>query len=147
MRPVVQIDKETLEVIKIWPAITTAASKLKIQNIDRAIQRGGIAGGFFWCDEVDLPNFKPGRRGEKPSEEVCKAEKKPKKEDSLSQQAEAKPKPFNEDIEFPPRKPTNKELEAFRNPLSVYTDDELVNELIARGFRGEIQKMIVIELK
>ena len=64
-RPVAQIDPKTLQVIQVWPSVFRAHSELNIKNIERAIQRHGIAGGFFWADENEAPSFKPAIRGKR----------------------------------------------------------------------------------
>ena len=113
-RAVAQIDTTTHEVIKIWSGVNKAHMELKIQNIDRAIQRHGIAGGYYWCYEDDLPNFKPGtkKRGRK------------------------SPAPDNAITPSPLHHLTSSPLH-----LSSFTDEELFAELESRGWRGKLTKI------
>lgn len=49
---VLQIDKETSEVIQVWPSMTRAAKELKISQGDISMTVHGkrkSAGGFYWC--------------------------------------------------------------------------------------------------
>ena len=58
-RSVVQLDPKTLRPIKTWASAHAASKELGIQNIQRAIDRCGLAGGFFWCRPGNEKNFKP----------------------------------------------------------------------------------------
>ena len=144
MRPVAQIDINTLQVIKIWPAITTAANELKIQNIDRAIQRRSCAGGFFWCDEKDVSTYKPARRGEitkgaSPKKKAVVAVVKPEP----SCQTEVKDI-IPASVTLPNDEAESRVLEspvkgdAVACGLRDFSDDELIAELISRGFVGTL---------
>ena len=77
-RPVAQIDTKTLQVIKVWPSVTQAHNESHIKNIERAIERRGIAGGYFWCDEKDVATFKPAERKTANKAPKTKAAPKPK---------------------------------------------------------------------
>ena len=58
-KAVVQLDAETLQVIKVWPSCFAAQKELGIKNVQRAIVRHGISGGFYWCRPGDEEDFKP----------------------------------------------------------------------------------------
>lgn len=58
-KSVVQLDAETLQVIKVWPSCFAAQKELGIKNVQRAIVRHGISGGFYWCRPGDEEDFKP----------------------------------------------------------------------------------------
>ena len=58
-KAVVQLDAETLQVIKVWPSCFAAQKELGIKNVQRAIVRHGISGGFYWCRPGDEESFKP----------------------------------------------------------------------------------------
>jgi hypothetical protein len=58
-KQVVQLDAKTLAVVKTWPSVHAARKELGIQNIQRAIDRHGLAGGCFWCRPGDEANFRP----------------------------------------------------------------------------------------
>lgn len=81
-KAVVQLDAETLQVIKVWPSCFAAQKELGIKNVQRAIVRHGISGGFYWCRPGDEEGFKPmEKRGRKKGKNKTKTEKteKPKK--------------------------------------------------------------------
>ena len=67
-RKVAQIDPSTLKIVRVWDSMGAAEKGLGIKNISRAIDKKRLAGGFYWCDEKDLPSFEPresrqGRKG------------------------------------------------------------------------------------
>ena len=197
-RPVAQIDTKTLQVIKIWPSVTKAHNELHIQNIDRAIHRRGIAGGYFWCDAQDADTFKPASNADKPigrpkksaapeqkptPDEVpvsvaaaandeyvpkfkvgdhvwakkpkdlagrtgyIKAIFNPKKEydvafgaelwivpeDDLELVVESK---FTASVPFPVDEEGR--VQVPNNPLIIYDDQQLIDELIRRGYKGTL---------
>lgn len=81
-KAVVQLDAETLQVVKVWPSCFAAQKELGIKNVQRAIVRHGISGGFYWCRPGDEEDFKPlEKRGRKKGKNNTKTEKteKPKK--------------------------------------------------------------------
>lgn len=54
---IAQIDKETGDIIQVWPSMTNAAKKLKISRGDISMAANckcKSAGGFYWCF-VDRP--------------------------------------------------------------------------------------------
>ena len=58
-KAVVQLDAEALKPIKVWPSCFAAQKELGIKNVQRAIVRHGISGGFYWCRPGDEEGFKP----------------------------------------------------------------------------------------
>lgn len=58
-KAVVQLDPDTLKPIKVWPSCFAAQKELGIKNVQRAIVRHGISGGFYWCRPGDEEGFKP----------------------------------------------------------------------------------------
>lgn len=54
---IAQIDKETFDILRVWPSMHYAAKKLKISHGDISEAANGkrkSAGGFYWCF-VDRP--------------------------------------------------------------------------------------------
>ena len=148
-RPVAQIDPNTLEVVKLWSGITTAASQLGIKNIDRAIQRCGLAGGFFWCDEKDIDSFQPGTRAERKLEKARKSLTKVKgqlKEARASRLRDGEPAPQLQE-EVPTRVAEQSQPAMYDvTGLERYTDEQLKEALYARGWRGRLTKVSVMDL-
>lgn len=58
-KSVVQLDADTLKPIKVWKSCNAAQNGLGIKNVQRAISRCGISGGFYWCRPGDEETFKP----------------------------------------------------------------------------------------
>ena len=52
-----QLDPKTLKVIKRWPHAHRIHQELGIGNVRRAIERCGVAGGFYWTYSADLDTF------------------------------------------------------------------------------------------
>ena len=53
-----QLDPKTLVVIRRWPHAHRIMQELGIGNVVRAIERCGIAGGFYWTYSKDLDTFR-----------------------------------------------------------------------------------------
>lgn len=58
-KSVVQLDPDTLKPVKVWKSCHAAQAELGIKNVQRAISRHGISGGFYWCRPGDEEDFKP----------------------------------------------------------------------------------------
>ena len=79
-KAVVQLDAETLKPVKVWPTCFAAQKELGIKNVQRAISRHGISGGFYWCRPGDEECFKPlEKRGRKKGKTKTEKTEKPKK--------------------------------------------------------------------
>jgi hypothetical protein len=119
-KQVVQLDAKTLAVVKTWPSAHAARKELGIQNIQRAIDRHGLAGGCFWCRPGDEADFHPmdGRFNNGA---------KPKRLPPMARAAAPKPEPAAEQYVAP-------ECPA----LSAVTDEQLLAEIRRRGWRGRV---------
>lgn len=58
-KAVVQLDPDTFKPVKVWKSCNAAQAELGIKNVQRAISRCGIAGGYYWCRPGDEESFKP----------------------------------------------------------------------------------------
>ena len=119
-KQVVQLDAKTLAVVKTWPSAHAVRKELGIQNVQRAIDRHGLAGGCFWCQPGDEANFHPmdGRFNNGA---------KPKRLPPMARAAAPKPVPAAEPYVAP------------ENPaLSAATDEQLLAEIRRRGWRGRV---------
>jgi len=58
-RPVTQIDPQTLQPLKQFPTIREAAETVGClaSNIHRAVSQLRSAGGYYWCDPENAPQF------------------------------------------------------------------------------------------
>lgn len=56
-RKICQIDAETLQVIKTYDSCSEGCRAAGVKNIDRAIKRLQLAGGYYWQYPEDVPTF------------------------------------------------------------------------------------------
>jgi len=123
---VVQLDLITHEVIKIWPSAHAAAKALGIQNIQRAIDRHGVSGGFFWCRPGEEKSFTPA-----PPRLVHTTKPKAEKEPTPAPSAESIPDPDAPDY--------------WGSYLYRVPDEELVKEIRRREWKGQLKITKVVE--
>ena len=74
-RPVVQIDPVTLKPMRTWDSMMDVRHELGIININRAIQRHSLAGGYYWADPDGVSGFRPKPAGKS----ICAAADLPKR--------------------------------------------------------------------
>ena len=119
--PVAQIDPETLALVKVWPSRCEAERGTGACNIDRAIAKKRMAGGYFWCMPDDAEGFKPNPL----SNRAPKSADTPKPKIHLG-----KPK-----VEVP-----------VKNDITQFSDQEIIDEIKRRGWQGNITMTINITL-
>ena len=119
--PVAQIDPETLALVKVWPSRCEAERGTGACNIDRAIAKKRMAGGFFWCMPDDAEGFKPNPL----SNRAPKSADNPKPKIHLG-----KPK-----VEAP-----------VKNDITQFSDQEIIAEMKRRGWKGNVTMTISIDL-
>jgi hypothetical protein len=128
-RAVVQIDPISLKVIKVWPSTNAVTKQLGIQNIKRAIERHGQSGGYYWCRFGEEKGFKPmDNRVEKVAEKIFET------------RVEQKPEPA------PVPEPAAEELHLEGKLLTRATDEEIIEEIRRRGWKGTFSFVKTIEL-
>ena len=118
--PVAQIDPETLALVKVWPSRCEAERGTGACNIDRAIVKKRMAGGFFWCMPDDAEGFKP---------------------NPLSNRA-----PKSADTPKPKPKPKPKVEVPVKNDITQFSDQEIIAEMKRRGWKGNVTMTISIDL-
>ena len=172
-KAVVQLDPDTLKPVKVWPSCFAAQKELGIKNVQRAIGRHGISGGFYWCRPGDEEGFKPlEKRG---SKKGCKNTKAKSTTHRLTPITE-EPKPLTKEqkelhrkvFDGPERQPTPEQQEQLKEAevavaearrdfeeqiaehvyqvLQKCTDDELIAELRRREWHGTVRITRTIEL-
>ena len=98
-RAVVQLDAETLKPVKVWKSCHAAQAELGIKNVQRAIVRHGISGGFYWCRPGDEEGFKPlEKRGRKKGKNKTKTEKTEKPKKFTEEEKQLHRKVFNREM-------------------------------------------------
>lgn len=175
-KAVVQLDAETLQVIKVWPSCFAAQKEMGIKNVQRAISRCGIAGGFYWCRPGDEEDFKPlEKRGRKKGKNKTNTEKTEKPKKFTDEEKELHRKVFDEARggdargQSPDREPVKVQSPGIERPqpetlqeahdnlqqainehvnqvLRSCTDDELIAELRRREWHGTLRITRIIEL-
>ena len=118
--PVAQIDPETLALVKVWPSRCEAERGTGACNIDRAIAKKRMAGGYFWCMPDDAEGFKPNPL----------SNRAPKSADTPKPKPSPKPK-----VEVP-----------VKNDITQFSDNELIAEMKRRGWKGNVTMTINITL-
>ena len=119
--PVAQIDPETLALVKVWPSRCEAERGTGACNIDRAIAKKRMAGGFFWCMPDDAEGFKPNPL----SNRAPKSADTPKPKIHLGKQK----------VEVP-----------VKNDITQFSDQEIIAEMKRRGWKGNVTMTISIDL-
>lgn len=153
-KPVAQIDPDTFGVVKVWPSLGAAESELGAYNIHRSIAQLRKSAGFYWSDPKDADTFADRLKQKQDTQPKAKQQPKPKAEKttikpspavqvavadnptpSVTQQSAADAQPA------PAEQPVNYTLTP--EPLSRYSDEDLLAELDRRGFEGELSRRVV----
>ena len=154
-----QLDTKTLEVIRRWPHAHRIMQELGIGNVVRAIERCGIAGGFYWTYARDLDTFSERLAARQQHNAKAHADHCAQMRAAKNPQKENKPRTDTEDTEkksvkpvksvgkkkadqTTPAPPESGGEAAAQEPrrsaasaaLEVFTDDELFAELDRRGW-------------
>jgi hypothetical protein len=159
-KSVVQLDAETLKPIKVWKSCNAAQNGLGIKNVQRAISRCGISGGFYWCRPGNEETFKPADKRSKnggkakPKKAAVKVTTNAQKTESiLAEKRELLHKVFDS----PERQQPETLAEAcknFQEAINEHVDqvlqhcsqDELIAELRRRSWKGVLHITQTIEL-
>lgn len=159
-KSVVQLDADTLKPIKVWKSCNAAQNGLGIKNVQRAISRCGISGGYYWCRPGDEETFKP---ADKRSKNGGKAKPKkaavkvttnaPKTESILAEKRELLHKVFDSPERQQPET-LAKACKNFQEAINEHVDqvlqrcsqDELIAELRRRSWKGILHITQTIEL-
>ena len=153
-KSVVQLDPDTLKPVKVWKSCHAAQAELGIKNVQRAISRCGIAGGYYWCRPGDEESFKPmdkraNNRVPKPlTPEQKQLHKKvfdaPSRQPTPEQQEQLKEA---EVAVAKARQELEKEIvNHVEGVLQNATQDELIAELRRRQWKGILHITQTIEL-
>lgn len=170
--PVVQLDPETLQEVAHFEDIASAGRSTGVRNIRRAMNDHKMSGGYYWARPEDVDGFEPGyKRGPKAT---TWSRKKKEETKAVAKQADTKGSTMSEENEVVgipvsggpdkncpavgPGKPLDKSASdggsamshgesgtaSQRTPLSFYSDQELKDEFIRRGWTGTLYKRLVI---
>lgn len=150
-KAVVQLDAETLQVVKVWPSCFAAQKELGIKNVQRAIVRHGISGGFYWCRPGDEEDFKP--MDKRASNRVPKKADTDKPKPLTPEQKQLHKKVFDAPTRLVP-KTLQEEHDNLQQAINEHVDevlrgctqDELIAELRRRQWKGTLHITQTIEL-
>lgn len=141
-KSVVQLDAETLQVIKVWPSCFAAQKELGIKNVQRAIVRHGISGGFYWCRPGDEEDFKPlEKRGKKKGSKYTKAKSTTHRLTPITEE----PKPLTEEEKELHRKVFNRATAADgpeRQPTDEQQEQSKEAEVAVAEARRDFEEQI-----
>lgn len=170
--PVVQLDPETLKEVAHFEDIASAGRSTGVCNIQRAMNDHKMSGGYYWARPEDVDGFEPGyKRG---PQTTAWSRKKKEETNAVNKQADTKGSRMSEENEVVgkpvsggpdkncpavgPGKLLDKSASdggsamshgesgtaSQRTPLSFYSDQELKDEFIRRGWTGTLYKRLVI---
>ena len=143
-KPIVQIDPDSLQVIKEWPSMSDATKELGLCHVEVAISKLRKAGGFYWSLAADADTFKS--RLEDKQRQADERQKK---------QAVIKPSPAVQVANTPDPTPSSvtqhqpedeQPRNAANDAFESFTDDELLEELDRRGWTGELRRTLVVTI-
>lgn len=150
-RSVVQIDPESLQVIKTFDSIVAASKAVGMKDISKGLSSLQRAGGYYWAyaEKADETIEQIRQKQSTTRQPKPKAEKKPKSlvekfheqrqqfeqmKQQKQQGATAQPEPAAVNYTLSPE------------PLSRYSDDDLLAELDRRGWQGELRRTQVVTI-
>ena len=140
-RKICQIDAETLQVIKTYDSCSEGCRAAGVKNIDRAIKRLQLAGGYYWQYPEDVATFADRLAAKR----TASKQAKPKVQSAKPKtQVEHKPSPSTGDAQYVLN--DNQRGTAAHEALEVFTDDELLEELDRRGWQGELRKVQIVTI-
>ena len=136
--PICKIDPDTLKVLKTFESATVAC-KAEDKDIRKAIQKGYMSNGFYWCKKSNAKAFIRILEAKKHLAKFKKPE--------VRQQYLAKIKKERETAVANARQQFEKEVvNTVANVLAKATDDELLTEIRRRGWQGSITISKQIEI-
>lgn len=121
-KEVVQLDPNTLRVLRTFPSANAAETALGCSNIRRAIDRSSMSGGYYWTYPGYEINFKPAKK------KAMGRPSKPKK------------------TIVSPQKPVAVNTEAAKPSIQSFSDEAIIAEIKRRGWKGNITMTVTIDL-
>ena len=154
-KPIVQIDPDSLQVIKEWPSMSDATKELGLCHVEVAISKLRKAGGFYWSLAADADTFKA-----RLEEKQRQADKRQKQQAASMREKKTlktviKPSPAVQVANTPDPTPSSvtqhqpedeQPRNAANDALESFTDDELLEELDRRGWEGELRCTLVVTI-
>lgn len=159
-KPIVQIDPDSLQVIKEWPSMSDATKELGLCHVEVAISKLRKAGGFYWSLAADADTFKARfeekqRQADERQKQQAEKMREKKAAKTESEKTVIKPSPTVQGVNTPDptpssvtqHQPEDEQLHnAANDALELFTDDELLEELDHRGWEGELRRTLVVTI-
>lgn len=121
-REVVQLDPNTLRVLRTFPSANAAETALGCSNIRRAIDRNSMSGGYYWTYPGYETNFKPAKK---------RGAGRPSRPKNISV-SQKKPAVVNSEVAKP--------------SIQSFSDEAIIAEIKRRGWKGNITMTVTIDL-
>lgn len=154
-KPIVQIDPDSLQVIKEWPSMSDATKELGLCHVEVAISKLRKAGGFYWSLAADADTFKARLEEKQRQADERQKQQAASMREKKTLKTVIKPSPAVQVDNTPDPTPSSvtqhqPEDEQTRNAandaLESFTDDELLEELDRRGWEGELRRTLVVTI-
>ena len=146
-RKICQIDAETLQVIKTYDSCSEGCRAAGVKNIDRAIKRLQLAGGYYWQYPEDVATFADRLAAKRAASKPVKHKPSPSTGDAHhGGQSPCNLSATTHTGDSPHDSPDNQRHTAAHEALEVFTDDELLEELDRRGWQGELRKVQIVTI-
>lgn len=144
-RKICQIDAETLQVIKTYDSCSEGCRAAGVKNIDRAIKRLQLAGGYYWQYPEDVATFADRLAAKRAASKPVKHKPSPSTGDAHHRgQSPCNSSATTHTGDSPHDSPDDQRGTAAHEALEVFTDDELLEELDRRGWQGELRKVQIV---
>lgn len=154
-KPIVQIDPDSLQVIKEWPSMSDATKELGLCHVEVAISKLRKAGGFYWSLAADADTFKARLEEKQRQADERQKQQAEKMREKKTLKTVIKPSPAVQVANTPDPTPSSvtqhqpedeQPRNAANDALESFTDDELLEELDRRGWTGELRRTLVVTI-
>lgn len=154
-KPIVQIDPDSLQVIKEWPSMSDATKELGLCHVEVAISKLRKAGGFYWSLAADADTFKARLEEKQRQADERQKQQAASMREKKTLKTVIKPSPAVQVANTPDPTPSSvtqhqpedeQPRNAANDALESFTDDELLEELDRRGWEGELRRTLVVTI-
>lgn len=154
-KPIVQIDPDSLQVIKEWPSMSDATKELGLCHVEVAISKLRKAGGFYWSLAADADTFKARLEEKQRQADERQKQQAASMREKKTLKTVIKPSPAVQVANTPDHTPSSvtqhqpedeQPRNAANDALESFTDDELLEELDRRGWEGELRLTLVVTI-
>lgn len=148
---VVQLHPDTLEAVGRFGCMADARRETGAKDVFRAVRERKLSGGWFWCREGEEKDFKPqyktGPYKRSKSQERKKGSRKPDDDKSVFEIVRKTEAVIDSVAVGGLRKPDEDKSPGSAGgtgSLSRFSDEQLKDELIRRGWSGTLYKRLIL---